>query len=321
VINLYYNAVFEGGGMKAIALVGAYFELEKAGYKINNMAGSSAGAIVAALLAVGYTASEIEHLLKETDFLKFKQKSWKNLVPFSKLFNISVNYGIYCADTFETWLNDLLDKKGKTKFKHLLNKNYTSIRDKYKLQVTATDLTTKKLLILPHDIKDFNIEPGELSIATAVRMSMSLPIFYIPYILTNNKLKHLIVDGGLMSNYPIWLLDDGKTPGIPTFGFKFKHHLQEHNEITNTFTFLKSIIESSLESEDYYSTYQLIGDKERTIYINTTIDKKGKLTPVHTTDFDISKAELGLLFNNGRISGKKFINNWDFNNWLSKYRS
>jgi len=47
------DAVFEGGGVKGIGLVGAVNEIEKAGYEFENLAGASAGAIVASLLAAG----------------------------------------------------------------------------------------------------------------------------------------------------------------------------------------------------------------------------------------------------------------------------
>lgn len=47
------DAVFEGGGVKGIGLVGAAYEIEKAEYEFENLAGTSAGAIVASLLAAG----------------------------------------------------------------------------------------------------------------------------------------------------------------------------------------------------------------------------------------------------------------------------
>jgi predicted acylesterase/phospholipase RssA len=50
------DAVFEGGGVKGIALVGATAVVEATGYRFANLAGTSAGAIVAALLGAGYTA-------------------------------------------------------------------------------------------------------------------------------------------------------------------------------------------------------------------------------------------------------------------------
>jgi len=53
------DAVFEIGGVKGIGLVGAVYEVEKAGYEFENLAGTSAGAIVASLLADG--TSEPHH--------------------------------------------------------------------------------------------------------------------------------------------------------------------------------------------------------------------------------------------------------------------
>ncbi len=51
-MTLKCDAVFEGGGVKGIGLVGAISEIEKAGYGFENLAGTSAGAIVASLLSV-----------------------------------------------------------------------------------------------------------------------------------------------------------------------------------------------------------------------------------------------------------------------------
>lgn len=55
-----YNAVFEGGGVRGIAHVGAACVLEEAGYRLGFFAGSSAGAIVASLLAGGLSGKRAE---------------------------------------------------------------------------------------------------------------------------------------------------------------------------------------------------------------------------------------------------------------------
>ena len=68
------DGVFEGGGVRGIGHVGAVFELERQGYSFDRVAGSSAGAIVAALLAVGYSGVEIRREMENTDYLKFKEK-------------------------------------------------------------------------------------------------------------------------------------------------------------------------------------------------------------------------------------------------------
>ena len=66
------DAVFEGGGVKGIGLVGAVSIIESAGYEFENLAGTSAGAIVASLLAVDYKADEIKSELERLDYNKFK---------------------------------------------------------------------------------------------------------------------------------------------------------------------------------------------------------------------------------------------------------
>jgi NTE family protein len=61
--NLRADAVFEGGGVKGIGLVGAVTVMEERGYRWMNLAGTSAGAIVASLLAAGYTGPELAGIL------------------------------------------------------------------------------------------------------------------------------------------------------------------------------------------------------------------------------------------------------------------
>jgi len=70
-VALKTDAAFEGGGVKGIGLVGAVFEIEKAGYDFENLAGTSAGAIVAALLAVGYKADEIKKEMERLNYNDF----------------------------------------------------------------------------------------------------------------------------------------------------------------------------------------------------------------------------------------------------------
>ena len=86
----------------------------------------------------------------------------------------------------------------------------------------ATDLSDRRMLVLPHDLDELIDEPDDFSIARAVRISMSIPGFFEPARLKDKRGKeHVIVDGGVLSNYPVWLLDDGTPdPPWPTFGFK-----------------------------------------------------------------------------------------------------
>ncbi len=71
------DAVFEGGGVKGIGLVGAVSEIEKEGYVFENLAGTSVGAIVSSLLTVGYSAAEIKKELEQLDYNDFKGEEVK----------------------------------------------------------------------------------------------------------------------------------------------------------------------------------------------------------------------------------------------------
>lgn len=316
------DAVFEGGGVKGIAFAGAIAEIEKAGYKFENIAGTSAGAIVAALLAVGYTAEEIKF-----EFAKLNYNKFKDVGRLGKLRGVLFRFGMYKGDFFESWIEELLERKGITTFGQLITE-YPEEKYKYKLQIIATDITDKNILILPRDLKYFGFDPDQFSIAKAVRMSMSIPIFFKPIrIIDNNGKRHLIVDGGVLSNYPIWLLDDNTSnPPWPTFGFKLiepiKNELNKGKKvrIRNIVSFLHALISTMLEAHDKLHISQSKGDFDRTIGISTTININGKEKEIKTTDFDITKEESKLLYENGVETARSFLESWDFEKWKKKYR-
>src|SRR5688500_16681010 len=71
------DGVFEGGGVKGIALVGALEAAEQAGItRWVNVAGTSAGAIIASLLAVGHPPSQLRGILEATNYAKFADYGW-----------------------------------------------------------------------------------------------------------------------------------------------------------------------------------------------------------------------------------------------------
>ena len=63
------NLVFEGGGVKGVAYVGALQVLEDRGIagRVDAVAGTSAGAITAALVAAGYSAAELKTTMMALD--------------------------------------------------------------------------------------------------------------------------------------------------------------------------------------------------------------------------------------------------------------
>ena len=75
----------------------------------------------------------------------------------------------------------------------------------------ASDISARELLVLPRDAGSSASDPDELEVALAVRMSMSIPIFFEPVRIENPETnhEHVIVDGGMLSNFPVWLFDSG----------------------------------------------------------------------------------------------------------------
>jgi NTE family protein len=115
------DAVFEGGGVKGIGLVGAVAATEEQNYEFCNVAGTSAGAIVAALVAAGYRASELRHIMQSLDYAEFKDKGLLDHIPvFGKVFSLGLEKGIYEGAFLEHWLREKLAAKGKQTFKDLI---------------------------------------------------------------------------------------------------------------------------------------------------------------------------------------------------------
>ena len=101
-----YVGIFQGGGMKGLAYMGAICALEECGIKAKKVAGTSIGAVFASLLATGYTGKEITYLSKHIDFTKLLYK------PNSKLTTCIKELGCYSSEYIEELLNSLYNRKG-----------------------------------------------------------------------------------------------------------------------------------------------------------------------------------------------------------------
>jgi NTE family protein len=322
------DAVFEGGGVKGIGLVGAVSVIEESGYVFENLAGTSAGAIVASLLAVGYSAAELKRELERLDYRDFEDQGvLDKLGLLGKGLSLGFEYGVYEGEFFESWLEQLLAARGKTTFGEVRTA-YDEERYRYRLQVIAADVSDRRLLVLPGDLRDFGYDPDRFSIARAVRMSMSIPFFFEPVKLQDSSGRpHLIVDGGLLSNYPVWLLDDGTSdPPWPTFGFKLIEPDQRglktpsRTPITSPVGFLKAVIGTMLDAHDRFHISRSRGDYDRTIGIPTVVELEGVRREVRATDFGIGRQESQALFENGVRAARTFLAGWDFEQWKEDYR-
>jgi len=198
--NTTFDGVFEGGGVKGIALIGALKRLEEEKVVFGRVAGTSAGAITASLVAAGYTVDELKNIVWEKDFNDFADVRslfsggvWKFLFSRNVLRSFPVffrwgGYGFFSTDAFYQWVKGLLKDKGVTDFKSL--KTY--------LRVFAVDVVHQTLVQYDKDTAP------DMEVAEAVRQSMSIPLFFRG----NFKGNAFIVDGGVLANYPIATFND-----------------------------------------------------------------------------------------------------------------
>lgn len=299
------NLVCKGGGVKGIALVGCVSYLENKGYEWNNLAGTSAGAIVASLLAVGYTSSEIKEMLYDIDYTKFRDNNkLLNILYLGELGRLIFRKGLHNGNYIESFLNEKFKAKGKLKFRDI-SKNGIS-----RLKIIASDVTRRKLLILPDDLVDYGIDPLDFEIAKAVRMSTCIPLYYSPITLNYKGQDCYIVDGGLLSNFPIWIFDTNTLPQIPTFGLNLTDEVQlDKDKHVNVVSYLLDVIYTSLSTNE--DVYYKEKDFVRIINIPTL--------GVGATDFNVSNTVKDNLFQSGFLSADLFLKNWNFDRYVSKF--
>ena len=168
-----YDCVMEGGGVKGTALAGAMEAIESKGFTPSHLAGSSAGAITAAVRAAGYTPDEMKSILSEVDYKDFQDGSkWK----IKRMIDFWNHVGVHKGDEFYRWIKELLDAKGLKTFGDLRVENETDPRWKWRLKVLASDVFKKRILIFPSDGILYDVDPDKLEVAWAVRRASTASI-------------------------------------------------------------------------------------------------------------------------------------------------
>jgi len=211
--KVYRNLVMEGGGIKGIAYGGALIELENRGVlpQIQRVGGTSAGAIQACLLAVGYSATEISQIIADTPIETFNDGGTVFRAGERFLKKFGWYEGKSFLNTIQKLIADRTNRPNLT-FAELHELAQTvPYRDLY---VTGVNLSKQKVVVFSHETYP------DMRICDAVRVSMSIPLYY-QSISMNYKGKiienplpsdecDIFVDGGLLMNYPIELFDQTK---------------------------------------------------------------------------------------------------------------
>lgn len=292
---MYIDGVFSGGGIKGFALIGACREIEKRGFRFKNVAGTSAGSIIAALIAAKYTSEEIYQLIDELNLEKFLDPR-NTIIPFAvtKWLLLYWRLGLYKGEELETWIAEKLAARGIRKFSDL---------PPQELRVIASDLTNGRLIVLPDDLINYGIDPGSFPIAKAIRMSCSLPYFFEPVKLTANRNTSIIVDGGVLSNFPMWLFDKENVKKVrPVLGVKLSHNIIDRpkNKINNAIKMFEALFETMKDAHD--ARYISRKHASNIIFIPT----EGVLT----TEFQLTQEKKRELVELGGECAKQFFSQW-----------
>lgn len=290
------DGVFSGGGIKALAFIGALEELEEQGYKFRRLAGTSAGAILASLTAAGFTSTEIRQRVEKLSFEQLVDVSITDrLFPFLKWLLLYFRMGLYKGNKLEALLSEWLEEKGIRTFADLPEGS---------LKVICSDLTLGRIVVLPDDLKKvYGIDPATFSVAKAVRMSSGLPYFFIPVKIHGKRGKSFIIDGGVLSNFPLWIWE--KADGCrtrPIIGMKLSDEPDKlpEQQISNAIQMFHALFKTMQQAHDAR-------------YISKTMSKDVIFIPVNdveTTDFHLSDAEKEALIELGHVHARKFLKRW-----------
>lgn len=325
------DLVLEGGGVKGIGLVGAIARLQDSGYVFNRISGTSAGAVVGALVAAGLSGQELRDTALSLDYRKFRDPGPIDRVPvLGPSVALLRNNGFYQGDYVRQWLLATLSKLGVRTFADLrLDDPALPPEQRYKLVVTVSDVTRGLLIRLPWDYRScFGIDPDDQLVADAVRASMSIPFFFEPVVLQNpiTKKPSTLVDGGLLSNFPINALDrtDGKAPRWPTFGIKLLPNFPADHQLFQLLglplldlpsfgplRLLEEVIATAVCGNDQAALY-----KPSAAVRAITVDTDS----VGLVDFNISRERQMKLYNNGYSAANSFLGTWNWPAYLREFR-
>ena len=234
--------------------------------------------------------------------------------------------GMYRGDFFLNLMRQLIaEKVGKEKvtFKDLVlpkepgdSEEEYQRRFKYKLQVVATDISGSQMLVLPCDVGKLGTDPDDLEVALAVRMSMSIPFFFRPVVFgegDHSRNPHWIVDGGVISGFPIWLFDSapGQEPSWPTIGFL----LEEPGSLEPSYESIRGPISMTLAIAR--SMNQAM---DRKVLETTDLSRIVKIPTgtIESTNFNLTAADRDFLYSNGLASGQEFVQGWSFDQYVSQ---
>ncbi len=337
-IDGYYcaDAIFEGGGVRGMALLGALRCCEDLKIQWKKLAGTSVGSLTAALLAADFAIAELEDILGNMNYSRLLTQKTSSCIfngnPSNDLQNplwilisllLTGQLGQYSSDPLRDWIAKTLQPRSINTFADIKLKD-----PQRELKVVVSNITQGEMLVLPDDLnpdldyldhrqrsqrqdilKQHNLQHyQDFKIAEAVRLSSSLPLFFKPEKLGDAY----ILDGGLLSNFPLWIYDRTSAtmpPRWPTFGFRLIDRTPTTPQINNILDLFTPSLRTMANARDRYHLRH--SDQGRIIYIDLSHAQ------VTTTEFDLSDDKKIRLYQMGYQATKTFfLRDWNWKQHL-----
>ncbi len=317
--------IFDGGGVKGAALAGCLAAAQDRGIDFQGFGGSSAGAIVALLAAVGYRGEEIRDILlsdlrplatlddegaklgrlrTSTSRLAGAVSGGRGILRGAKrgasalwhsrvlLSLFRYGSGVYESRRLSTLLRDLISRKypdlGQPPTFQELHK--MGARD---LKVLAADLSTARAAVFSRT----DVSYGS-SVIGAVVASASYPFLFRPRL---DIEKRILADGGLASNLPAFLYaSEYKRTRWPILAFDLVSEEASVGE-EGLASFCGRMLTTALEASDGLLAKVVPGVHLVSVEIPQTI---------HTLKFDLSDDEIRRLYDLGYRATSEFLSSF-----------
>ncbi len=334
------DLALEGGGVKGIGLAGAVLVLDEAGYSFPRVAGTSAGAIAACLIASISKADKPMTALRTY----LGQLKFANFMPEGKIHHfldhlggivekaadaaiLTQRVGLYPGTYLAQWLQPILDELGVRTFADLKIAQSDDPgmslppSKRYRLVVHTSDLTRGELVQLPWDYGYYGLTADEQEVAGAVRASMSIPFFFEPVTIQATEADVDVAmpdgsvirqhydagtvtwtDGGMLRNFPIGAFDrvDGQPARWPTIGVKLSSLQTRFGPTEASGTALSVAIRALHTMMNEWDRYNV---EETTAARTIFVDHAG----LTATQFDLTPDQQNQLFINGVWAATRFI--------------
>jgi NTE family protein len=233
--------VLAGGGGRLPAHIGVLQAISELGLGYSTLVGVSGGSIVGALAVAGYALDEIHRIALDTEFSRFSSQN---------LFTLLRTGGFSNGDSFQAWMDELLDRR-----------TFADLESDF--HVVATDVRSGKPVIFSRSTHP------DTPVALAVRFSMSVPILFS----FKEYGEHLLVDGSILSEDALQREWSGETPVVV---FKLRsdtHRSAQRRSVMPLRTYLELLVHTFMTamSREYIN--------ER-FWLSTIVIDTGDISPV-----------------------------------------